>query len=219
MAISKISYPISQLTNVENAIKAAIEATGNYDSVTVSNHVITAADGGTTYFTLSIGTTVTLTVYSTATGSTIMTDSRSGISVCWIGTTSKGALIMFKKTKPTLDICIPTSEKKCIVCAHSEYTTASEEKYSFAYQVCADSDMVLRSPWLAEDDSDSDYYTSFTGACAQSHADGIFNIEDIRIIVGRQTSIPNPYTSSGTMVSYSFDGNTYLTDGVLCLAD
>ena len=218
MAISFAKYPIANLSDICEAIKAAIESTGQYDSVTISHNAsyttatVTVKNNDVTYLTLSPGVTGYATFSATGglTGAAYM----SPQTYVHVGSSSKGVMIGFQKTGMLMSIVLVKSNNgKNLIFANVYATTQTATPSSFAMSEDASSNAAY--PLTV---SSSDLYSSAAGLCAQSVSNTVETADGAYFLAVRESVIPNPLTSSdATFRKITIGDKNYLTDGFFCL--
>ena len=222
MAIAYTKYPIANVSQITAAIKAALDASGMYDSVTISESTITIADGGTTYLTLTIGGTCSYTA-TTDGGVTRTGNGFSGTGAVGVGVVGSNVIVtIFGEWRCSFIFAQSSAGRNIIV--------IGEPVSGYYYPICIANDAAALDvvgvtenstsgrgmPWKTTYNA-----MTFAGICGPSLAEGMAS----PVGVYHLDSMPNymlwawTNTTSADIYRVTVNGKECLTDGYFVCVD
>lgn len=208
MAISYAEFQISSVSDITAAIKAFVEASEMYDSVTVSDNVVTIADNSETYLTIAVASTTVFTAYSdNITGAAFTLSPESTVRI-GVGIAGK-SVIVSAFGGDTVSVVLTKSKggQNMILARWANSTFHAITKDSRV-----DSTAVIAQ-------GSNSYYSALTSPCASSDSEIVAVPYGSFAISVRCTVIPAPTADTKGLRQTTIGGTKYLTDGVFCLAD
>lgn len=213
MSINFSKYPIANISEICTAIKSAIDATGQYDDVTISSNTVTLKKNNVTYAVFTPGV-LQYGSFSSAGGLTTLAHIASQTYV-FVGSTSKGVMIGFHNgaTIMATTVFVKSKNSKNMIFASVFPSTQSTVASPFAMT----EDSSSNAPFPLTVNS-SDLYSSTAGLCAQSISNIVETADGAYFLTIRESIVPNPLSSSNAAFrKITIGGKNYLTDGLFCL--
>lgn len=213
MSIGFARYTIGSVSEVLTAIKTALDATGMYDSVTISTNTLTVANDSKTYMTLSISSdTVSTAYYADGISGAAVSAAPNGNSYIWVGTNGDSVMIGIQGGMLLTTVLTKSKSGRNMIMFNT-YTQAVTNG-----SLASDSSQVYYGEKTIKT---TDMWSTLTSVGAYSQAESAVFSGRVTRYFEKLNAIPDPLTgSSGATYSLvTIGGKVYLTDGFFCMEE